>query len=53
MKPLVDLIVYNYPPKGRWIGVDIYREAKHRGIYPLLFTDPEGIVVLVFIKSDG
>ena len=35
-------IVYNYPPKGRWIVVDIYRDAKHRGIYPPLFTDPEG-----------
>ena len=34
--------VYNYPPKGRWIVVDIYRDAKRRGIYPLLFTDPEG-----------
>ena len=22
--------------------VDIYRDAKRRGIYPLLFTDPEG-----------
>ena len=33
--------------------VDIYRDAKRRGIYPPLFTDPEGIVVLVFTKSDG
>ena len=24
------LIVYNYPPKGRWIVVDIYRDALHR-----------------------
>ena len=45
-------ILYNYPPKGRWIVVDIYRDAKRRGIYPPLFTDPEGIVVLVFTKSD-
>ena len=30
-------IMYNYPPKGRWIVVDIYR-----GIYPPLFTDPDG-----------
>ena len=35
-------IIYNYPPKGRWIVVDIYRDAKRRGIYPPLFTDPEG-----------
>ena len=35
-------IVYNYPPKGRWIVLDIYRDAKRRGINPLLFTDPEG-----------
>ena len=35
-------IVYNYPPKGRWIVVDIYQDAKRRGIYPPLFTDPEG-----------
>ena len=34
-------IVYNYLPKGRWIVVDIYRDAKLRGIYPPLFTDPE------------
>ena len=35
-------IVYNYSPKGRWIVVDIYRDAKRRRIYPPLFTDPEG-----------
>ena len=35
-------IIYNYPPKGRWIVVHIYRDAKRRGIYPPLFTDPEG-----------
>ena len=35
-------IPYNYPPKGRWIVVDIYWDAKRRGIYPPLFTDPEG-----------
>ena len=33
--------------------VDIYRDAKRRGTYPPLFIDPEGIVVLVFTKSDG
>ena len=37
--------------------VDIYRDAKRRGIYLPLFTDPEGLVeglvVLVFTKSDG
>ena len=26
-------ILYNYPPKGRLIVVDIYRDAKRRGIY--------------------
>ena len=36
------LILYNYPPKGRWMVVDIYRDAKCRVIYPLLFTDTEG-----------
>ena len=35
-------ILYNYPPKGRWIVVDIYRDSKRQGIYPPLFTDPEG-----------
>ena len=35
-------IIYNYPPKGTWIVVDIYWDAKRRGIYPPLFTDPEG-----------
>ena len=34
-------------------GGDIYREAKRRGTYLALFTDPEGIVVLVFTKSVG
>jgi len=34
------VIVYNYPLKGRGIVVDIYQEAKQRGIYPPLFTDP-------------
>ena len=33
--------------------MDIYRDAKRGGVYPPLFTDPEGIVVLVFTKSDG
>ena len=35
-------ILYNYPLKGRRIVGDIYRDAKLRGIYPPLFTDPEG-----------
>ena len=35
-------IVYNYPPKGRWIVVLIFRDAKDRGVYLALFTDPEG-----------
>ena len=35
------------------IVVDIYRDAKRPGLYPPLFTDPEGVVVLVFTKSDG
>ena len=35
-------IVYNYSPNGRWIVVDIYWDTKRRGIYPPLFTDPEG-----------
>ena len=26
-------IIYNYSPKGRWIVVDIYRDAKRRGIH--------------------
>ena len=36
------VILYNYSPKGRWIVVDIYRDAKRWGIYPLLLTNPEG-----------
>ena len=36
-------IIYNYPPKGRWIVVDIYRDVKRRGIYLPLFTDPKGV----------
>ena len=28
--------------KGRWIAVAIYRDAKYRGIYLALLTDPEG-----------
>ena len=44
-------ILYSYPPKGRWIVVDIYRDAKRRSIYPPLY--PEGDIVLVFTKSDG
>ena len=34
--------IYNYPPMGRWIVVDIYPDAKRRSIHPPLFTDPEG-----------
>ena len=40
--PIIFLIVYDYPPKRRWIVVEIYRDAKRRDIYPPLFTDPEG-----------
>ena len=36
------VILYNFLPKGRWVVVDIYRDAKRRGIYPPLFTEPEG-----------
>ena len=39
-------ILYNYPPKGRWIvkrSVQVY-------VYLALFTDPEA---LVFTKSVG
>ena len=45
--PIYIILVYNYPPKGRWIVVDIYRDAKRRGIYPPLFTDPETAIRLV------
>ena len=38
-------IVYNYPPKGRWIVVE--------GIHLALFTDPERKAILVFTKLDG
>ena len=31
----------------------VYGDAKRRGIYPALFTDPEGVVVLVFTESVG
>ena len=35
-------IMYNYPPKGRCIVVEIYREVKRRDIlYLVLFTNPE------------
>ena len=33
-------IINNYRPKGRWIVVDIYRDAKPRVIYLALSTDP-------------
>ena len=29
----------NYPPKWRWIAVDVYRAAKRGGKYPPLVTD--------------
>ena len=40
----IRVIIYNYPLKGRWIVVDIilYQDAKRRGIYLALWTDPEG-----------
>ena len=41
----------NYPPQGRWRAVDIYRDAKHRGIYPPLFTSPSGdSCILLYIR---
>jgi len=44
-------VIYNYPPKGRWIVVDIYRAAKRQGICPLLFTDPFSIYQIRWIKK--
>ena len=37
-------IIYNYSPKGKWSEKSggIYRDAKRRGIYPALWTNPEG-----------
>ena len=48
---LAEYILYNYPPKWRWLAVDIYRAAKRWGKYPPLATDTEGIIVLVFALS--
>ena len=31
-------IIYNYPPKGRWIVVDIYRDAFPISMYLLYFN---------------
>ena len=48
-------IIYNYPLKGRWIGVDIiYTETRSIEVY-IHCSSPtlRGIVVLVFTKSDG
>ena len=42
-RALKQWILYNYPPKGRWIVVPMYRDTKwHRGTYLVLFIDPEG-----------
>ena len=60
LRLLYEMILYNYPPKGRWIVVYVYRDMKCRGIYLALFTNPEGdsyfsiyqnkfIVFLVFV----
>ena len=42
IRALFSVIIYNYPPKGRWIVVDIYLDASRLGIYPPLFTSPSG-----------
>ena len=31
----------NYPPKWRWLAVDIYRGTERQGKYPMLVTDTE------------
>ena len=60
LRLLYEMILYNYPPKGRWIVIYVYRDMKCRGIYLALFTNPEGdsyfsiyqikfIVFLVFV----
>ena len=36
------VIISNYPPKWRWLAVDIYRAAEQRGKYLTLVTDTEG-----------
>ena len=39
---MVMVMVNNYPPKWRWLAVDIYRAAERRGKYLTLVTDTEG-----------
>ena len=34
-------IVNNYPPKWRWLAVDIFRAAERRSKYLTLVTDTE------------
>ena len=42
-RALKQWILYNYPPKRRWIVVPMYWDTKwHRGTYLVLFIDPEG-----------
>ena len=46
------IIFNNYPPKWRWLAVDIYRAAvERRGKYLTLVTDTEGDNFLVFAQS--
>jgi len=43
-------IICNYPPKGRWIVVDIYWDAKRQSLFLALWTDPVGDNCILFTK---
>ena len=47
-------ILYNHPPKGRCNSGKIHQDAKRRGIYLALWTEPEGDSSFsIFTKSVG
>ena len=43
-------IIYNYPPKGRWIVVDIYWDAKRQITFVVLWTNPVGDSCILYTK---
>ena len=47
------MLINNYPPKGRRIVVNIYRNAKRLGIYLALGTVPEGDSCFNIYQNNG
>ena len=55
MRAGLEVIIYNYPPKGRWIEMDVYTETRRVEVYnhgsSPFFTTLDGLKKCCFINN--